>query len=106
MKASPFSRAVAAKRAMVLGILALALCPAPVMAWGKTGHRVVAQIADAHLTGKARAGVKRILGRETLAEASNWPDFMKSDPAPYWQKTASAWHYVTVPAATIPISPP
>lgn len=67
---------------------------------------MVAQIADAHLTGKARAGVKRILGRETLAEASNWPDFMKSDPAPYWQKTASACHYVTVPAATIPISPP
>ncbi len=77
---------------------ALALSPAPALAWGKTGHRVVGQIADAHLSGKARAAVKRILGTETMAEASNWPDFMKSDPAPFWQNTASAWHYVTIPA--------
>ncbi|MFK3888481.1 S1/P1 nuclease [Sphingomonas sp. NPDC079357] len=77
---------------------ALALSPAPALAWGKTGHRVVAQIADAHLSGKARAAVKRVLGTETMAEASNWPDFMKSDPSPFWQNTASAWHYVTIPA--------
>lgn len=77
--------------------LAIALAPTPAFAWGKTGHRVVGQIADVHLTRKARAAVKRILGTETMAEASNWPDFMKSDPAPFWQKTASAWHYVTLP---------
>ena len=76
----------------------LTLSPTPAFAWGKTGHRVVGQIAEAHLSGKARAAVKRILGTETMAEASNWPDFMKSDPAPFWQKTASAWHYVTIPA--------
>ncbi len=76
----------------------LALAPAPAFAWGKTGHRVVGQIADAHLSSKARAAVRQILGIETMAEASNWPDFMKSDPSPFWQKTASAWHYVTIPA--------
>ena len=77
--------------------LAIALAPTPAFAWGKTGHRVVGQIADVHLTRKARAAVKRILGTETMAEASNWPDFMKSDPSPFWQKTASPWHYVTRP---------
>lgn len=77
---------------------ALALSPTPALAWGKTGHRVVGQIADAHLSSRARAAVKRILGTETMAEASNWPDFMKSDPAPFWQKTASPWHYVEIPA--------
>ncbi len=75
----------------------LTIAPTPAFAWGKTGHRVVGQIADAHLSSKARAAVKRILGTETMAEASNWPDFMKSDPSPFWQKTASAWHYVTIP---------
>lgn len=75
----------------------LAVAPAPASAWGKTGHRVVGQIADAHLSSKARVAVKRILDTETMAEASNWPDFMKSDPSPFWQKTASAWHYVTIP---------
>lgn len=74
----------------------LAIAPAPAFAWGKTGHRVVGQIADAHLSSEARAAVKRILGNETMAEASNWPDFMKSDPSPFWQKTASSWHYVTL----------
>ncbi len=82
---------------ILVAAAALALVPTPAFAWGKTGHRVVGQIADAHLTGAARAAVKRILGAETMAEASNWPDFMKSDPAPFWQKTASAWHYVTLP---------
>lgn len=60
----------------------IALSSTPAFAWGETGHRVVGQIADAHLSSKARAAVKRILGTETMAEASNWPDFMKSDPSP------------------------
>lgn len=77
-------------------IVVAASLPAPALAWGKTGHRVVGQIADARLSVAARRGVTQILGVETLAEASNWPDFMRSDPAPYWQKTASPWHYVTV----------
>ncbi len=77
----------------------LAIASAPALGWGKTGHRVVGQIADAHLSSKGRAAVKRILGTETMAEASNWPDTMRSDPSTFWQKTASPWHYVTVPGS-------
>lgn len=76
---------------------ALALSPAPALAWGKTGHRVVGAIAVKYLTPQAAAGVKRVLGVETLAEASTWPDFMRSDPSDFWQYKASPWHYVTVP---------
>jgi hypothetical protein len=46
---------------------------------------------------QATEGVRRILGVETLAEASNWPDLMRSDPSEFWQRTANPWHYVTVP---------
>ncbi|MBW6527954.1 S1/P1 nuclease [Sphingomonas sp. RHCKR7] len=85
-------------RALVAPLAALAaLLPAPALAWGKTGHRVVAQIADARLTPRAHRAVKAILGVETLAEASNWPDTMRSDPAPFWQRESTPWHYVTVP---------
>lgn len=77
--------------------LALALSPSPALAWGKTGHRVVGAIAQRYLSPQASAGVKRILGAETLAEASTWPDFMRSDPSDFWQHQASSWHYVTVP---------
>ncbi len=82
---------------LVLASLIALLSPSAALAWGKTGHRVVGQIAQKHFNARAKAGVKRTLGVETLAEAANWPDFMKSDPSPFWQQTASPWHYVTVP---------
>jgi hypothetical protein len=77
--------------------IALAFAPAPAIAWGKTGHRVIGAIAQSYLTPQATAGVERILGNETLAEASSWADFMRSDPSDFWQHTASPFHYVTVP---------
>jgi nuclease S1 len=73
-----------------------AFTPAPAFAWGKTGHRVVAAIADTQLSGLARAQIAQILGPgQSLADVANWPDEMRSDPAPFWQKTATPWHYVT-----------
>jgi hypothetical protein len=68
-----------------------------VLAWGQTGHRVTGAIAEQHLTDKAKATIKKILGSESLAEASTWPDEMRSNPADFWQKTASPYHYVSVP---------
>ena len=76
---------------------AAALASSPALAWGKTGHRVVAAIADKQLSGLARAHVEQILGPgESLDEAANWPDWMRSDPAPFWQKSSTPWHYVTL----------
>lgn len=72
--------------------------PAPASAWSQTGHRVTGAIADQHLGPKARAGLKDILGTESLSEASTWPDFMRSAPDNFWQKEATPWHYVTIPA--------
>ena len=64
--------------------------------WGATGHRVIAEIAAGYISAEARLAVEEILGPETLAEASTWPDFMRADPAEFWQETANPWHYVTV----------
>ena len=62
-------------------------------AWGVLGHRVVGQIADSYLTPKAKLEIQKILGFESVAMASNWPDFIKSDPA---YKYLSNWHYVNL----------
>ena len=62
--------------------------------WGVTGHRTVAEIAESHLTGKAKKELKKLIGKETLAWWSNWPDFIKSDSN--WNH-ASPWHYVDLP---------
>lgn len=83
------------------------LIPAPALGWGKTGHRVVAAIADTQLSGLARAQIAQILGPgESLADVANWPDEMRSDPTPYWQKTTPPWHYVTLNGISYDHAPP
>ncbi len=67
------------------------------MAWGQTGHRVTGAIAEHYLSAKAKSAIERLLPNESLAEASTWPDEMRSHPDEYWQKTATPWHWVTIP---------
>ncbi len=67
--------------------------PAASMAWGVLGHRIVGQIASTYLTPKAKAAIGKILGNESIAMASNWGDFIKSDPT---YDSISAWHYVDI----------
>jgi hypothetical protein len=70
---------------------AIVYAPLQSMAWGTIGHRVSGQIAEEHLTPKARLAVHAILGNESIALASNWADFIKSDPA---YSFMSPWHYI------------
>ncbi|UYQ92594.1 S1/P1 nuclease [Chitinophaga horti] len=65
-------------------------------AWGPIGHRVVGEIATNHLSAKAKKGIAALIGRETLAMISNWPDFIKSDTTNKYSHT-SKWHYVDFP---------
>ena len=62
--------------------------------WGKTGHRVIGQIAQDNLTEKALKAITELLDGETLATVSTWPDEMRSNPdfRPY-----DKWHYVNLP---------
>jgi len=62
--------------------------------WGPIGHRVVGQIAENHLSKKARKNIQEVLGNESLAMVSNWMDFVKSDPGYDFMYT---WHQVTIP---------
>lgn len=62
-------------------------------AWGQNGHRTVGYIAEQHLSKKTKKMIAKILGNESLAMASTWPDFVKSDSAyDYTHK----WHYVNI----------
>lgn len=64
------------------------------MAWGKTGHRIVGQIAEDHLTPKAKQAVLHVLNNESLAMCSNWMDFIKADHSYNYMYD---WHYCTIP---------
>lgn len=80
-------------------VLAFAVSSIYSYAWGLTGHRVIAEIAENHLSGKARREIKKLMGEERLAYWANWPDFIKSDTTGAW-KQASAWHYVNIDPQT------
>ncbi|MEE2527239.1 S1/P1 nuclease [Hyphobacterium sp. HN65] len=78
---------------------ALVLAASPAFGWGKTGHRVTGAIAQQYLSDDARAAVEELLGVEDLAEASTWPDFMRSSSEEFWA-AAGPYHYVTIPEGT------
>ncbi|MBC3541323.1 S1/P1 nuclease [Rufibacter sediminis] len=67
--------------------------PLQSMAWGMLGHRIVGEIADRHISAKTRKNIQKVLGNETIAMASNWPDFIKSDPSFNYLDT---WHYINL----------
>ncbi len=71
--------------------IAVLYLPLQSMAWGQEGHRICGQIASSYLTPKARKAIEAILGNESIAMASNWADFIKSDPA---YSYLSSWHYI------------
>ncbi|TWR29704.1 S1/P1 nuclease [Mucilaginibacter pallidiroseus] len=75
---------------LFLGV-AMMYLPLQSMAWGTNGHRISGQIADSYLTPKARAAIKALLGDESLAMASNWADFIKSDPKYNYLYN---WHFI------------
>ncbi len=81
------------KKIILLGILMY--LPFSSMAWGMLGHRIVGEIADSYLTKKTKREIFKILGNESIAMTSNWPDFIKSDPAYDYLDT---WHYINLKA--------
>lgn len=62
--------------------------------WGKTGHRVVAEIAERNLDPVAKKGIKDLLGVDTLARIANYSDEIRSDRA---YDYTSTWHYTSIP---------
>ena len=62
--------------------------------WGKTGHRVTGDIAQNHLSGKAKRALNDLLEGHSLAFVSNYADEIKADRK---YSKYSAWHYVNYP---------
>lgn len=81
---------------LVVGIAVFAVlsfCHQPAHGWGDKGHRIVAIIADAHLTEHSRKEIRRLLPAETtLADAAVWPDEEGSRITEF-----DRLHYVSIP---------
>lgn len=83
---------------LVSAVLAVALTGSlgaqKVFAWGQTGHRVTAEIAERNLSAITHGELAKFLGKgETLAELSTWADHIRSDPE--WD-FVQPWHYISI----------
>ena len=56
------------------------------------GHRIIADIAEDHLTLASRAALEQLIGTAELANFATWAD----DIRPQHRETAT-WHYVNIP---------
>src|SRR5690606_28342514 len=61
--------------------------------WGQNGHRIVGQLAEWHLSKRAKKNIEALLKNETLPMVANWMDEIRSDDQ---YNYATTWHYLTV----------
>ena len=76
-------------RKSLIFILFSFLC-VPSFAWGRLGHATIAEIAERHLTKKAKENIERYTAGTHLWEYSHWMDDVVKTP-PYDVKLAG-WH--------------
>lgn len=77
----------------ILYLLPIIIMIQNAVAWGPTGHQIVAQIAEDQLTLQAKNEIEKLLPGQSLAQVSNWADSIKSKPEWAHSKT---WHYVDI----------
>jgi len=76
--------------------------PLPAFGWGEDGHRAVSRIAEYHLTDKAKAAIRDLLGDRAITDKDVclWPDMIRGQNA---FKTKypdnQTWHYINLDIA-------
>jgi len=76
----------------LLFLLSITVNAAP--EWGRNGHRVVGEIAEVHLSKKARKAIDKLLDGKSLALVSTFADEIRSDDQ---YRSFAPWHYVSFP---------
>jgi hypothetical protein len=79
------------------------LFPADAFAWGYTGHRIIAEIAEQFLEPETVHQIRDLLAIEnvtTLADGSTWADQIRVQ-----RPETAPWHYVNIPVHPAPDEP-
>lgn len=80
------------KRIFIAVVILISSC-FTLFAYGPTGHRTIAAIAQDYLNCRAKRAVKKLLGDENLVLVSTFADDVKSDHA---YDYAYTWHFVNM----------
>jgi hypothetical protein len=80
--------------ASLLVVIASALIGVnPAFGWGQNGHRITAEIAQRNLHPQTAEAIELIIGTESLAEISTWPDDIRSVSS--WD-FSQPWHFLSI----------
>lgn len=71
-------------------MILLLATPVTSLAWGHTGHRIIAEIAFSELDAQTRKNVLYYLEGMSFEDAANWMDDMRGDAAYEYMRP---WHY-------------
>ncbi|MDZ7604110.1 MAG: S1/P1 nuclease [Cyclobacteriaceae bacterium] len=71
----------------------LVLVATQLFGWGQTGHRVIGQIAENHMSRQAKKRISAILDGQSLSMVGNFMDEIKSEPK---YDSLGPWHYCTI----------
>ncbi len=82
----------------MFSLLLLSFATQEILAWGQKGHDVTCEIAERHLTRKARKAVARLLEGKSMVYWSNWLDNASHTPEYAYTKT---WHYKNIDAGVL-----
>ncbi|MEJ2680772.1 MAG: S1/P1 nuclease [Gammaproteobacteria bacterium] len=74
-------------------LIAAMTLSSPALSFGPDGHRIVAQLAEKHLTPRAQSAILKITKGKHLARLATWPDRIRSRSA--WKHT-KPWHYLSI----------
>ena len=77
---------------LVLVLFLTGLMPMRASAWGGEGHRIVALIAEGHLSPKTRQSIETLLGEQTLADVANYADLVRNR-----RPETANFHFVDIP---------
>jgi hypothetical protein len=78
---------------VIMAGLVLFILPNRILAWGKTGHDIVAEIAFHYLDDSTKKNVQHYLKKMSIEEAANWMDDMRTNS---YYDYMRPWHYVNV----------
>ena len=70
---------------------------AEALAWGRHGHRVMAEIAEQNLSRSAQRRVSQLMEGFPMAYWSYWSDRIRSDETGRWDHTLP-WHWINIPS--------
>lgn len=82
------------KVTLLLTVILPAVLSGSVWAWGQTGHRVVAEIAERHLSPMAKERVHKILAPDSMAVVATWADDMYNHPDQDYYGKFKSWHFL------------